>query len=66
MSERTETRHQVIIRSDLDGDGETDKTDIWEKNSAGSTTQEGHTYVRDGERYDHWGKHVGSAGTDNK
>jgi hypothetical protein len=52
---------QVVHRTDRDGDGEHDRTDVWEKNSAGATTKEGHTYVVDGQRYDHWGNHLGPA-----
>lgn len=52
---------QVVYRTDTDGDGEYDRTDIWEKNAGGHTTKEGHTYIRDGQRYSHGGTHLGKA-----
>jgi hypothetical protein len=61
--EREETHHQVVIRRDTDGDGQADVTEVWEKNSAGSTTAEGHSRIVNGERYDHYGKHIGPAGS---
>jgi hypothetical protein len=61
--ETTETHGQVIERH-YDGGGDLVKTDIWEKDSAGRTTTDGHSSVIDGERYDHYGNHIGSAGDD--
>ena len=59
--ERENHPDQVVYRTDRDRDGSHDRTDIWEKNSAGATTKEGHTYVVDGVRYDHWGNRLGDA-----
>lgn len=58
MSERGETARQVIIRSDACG-----KTDVWEKNSAGCTTKEGHrtTHHGSGNVTDHYGKIIANA-----
>jgi hypothetical protein len=54
-----ETKHhgQNVVRN-YDGAGKNFRTDIWEKNSAGSTTKEGHRVVIDGKTYDHYGKKI--------
>jgi len=54
MSTRKETDHQVIIENE-------DNTHVWEKNSSGNTTKEEHSVVAHGERYDHYGNHIGKA-----
>jgi hypothetical protein len=60
-TERSETPHQVVERH-YNGRGEKTKTDVWEKDTSGSTTKNGHRTDIDGERYDHYGHHIGSAG----
>ena len=51
-----------VVEKHYDGNGKHSITDVWEKNSAGCTIKEGHSTVVDGERYDHYGSHTGSAG----
>ena len=55
MSERKETSRQVVDRSEYLG-----KTEVWEKNSAGCTTKEGHRTVHHGSGVvtDHYGKKI--------
>lgn len=59
-AERTETNHQVVERH-YGGSVQHTHTEIWKKNEAGCTTKGGYSYVSDGERYDFYGRHVGSA-----
>lgn len=58
MSFRKETKHQVINRYDIAG-----KTEIWEKNSAGCTTKEGHRthYHKSGNVTNHYGRIIGNS-----
>lgn len=55
MADIKETTHQVITRYN-------DKTEIWEKNSAGCTTKEGHrtNYHDSGNVTNHYGRIIGN------
>lgn len=55
MGKRQDKGSQVIYRYDKAG-----FTDVWHKNSAGSTTKEGHRNIshRSGRVTDHYGKTV--------
>ncbi len=61
MSERTEKRHQVVIRNN-------NTTEVWNKNSAGSTTKEGHStyHHKSGYTTDHYGKIISEGGRDGR
>ena len=53
MSERFENNHQVVVRNE-------DTVHVWEKDSAGCTTKEGHTvyHTESGRTTDHYGNIV--------
>ena len=54
---RKENNHQVVIDNE-------NTTEVWEKDSAGCTTEEGHsTYHKNsGNTTDHYGKNISSGG----
>lgn len=54
---REDGHKQTVIRS-YGGDGKNYRTDVWHKDSAGSTHKETHRTIIGGKTYDHYGKKI--------